>query len=171
MVLTMVSNIDYNINIFVLHLCVFQHDLFFIYLYNMIGSNMIVDVYDNMTALDNMFCGNFEFNSFGFASVNILLTTAVSTAAAIFVLNSFSTTSRLTSAMTELVNIAVVGEPTYVSPTAVTLAEASIKLKSTLLTSTDVSPDNLGLRNGPTPRRDAARSNGSLLLQRRCSPQ
>ena len=49
MVLTMVSNIDYNINIFVLHLCVFQHDLFSIYLYNMIGSNMIVDVYDNMT--------------------------------------------------------------------------------------------------------------------------
>ena len=74
MVLTMVSNIDYNINIFVLHLCVFQHDLFSIYLYNMIGSNMIVDVYDNMTALDNMFCGSFEFNNFGFASVNILLT-------------------------------------------------------------------------------------------------
>ena len=40
----------------------------------MIGTNMIVDVYDNMTVLDNMFCGSFEFNNFGFASVNILLT-------------------------------------------------------------------------------------------------
>ena len=40
----------------------------------MIDVNMIVDVYDNMTVLDNMFCGSFEFNNFGFASVNILLT-------------------------------------------------------------------------------------------------
>jgi len=40
----------------------------------MIGTNMIVDVYDNMTVLDDMFCGSFEFNNFGFASVNILLT-------------------------------------------------------------------------------------------------
>jgi hypothetical protein len=32
--------------------------IFIIYLYNMTGSNMIVDVYDNMTVLDNMFCGS-----------------------------------------------------------------------------------------------------------------
>ena len=43
------------------YLCiVFQHYLFIVYLFNMIGSNMIVDVYDNMS-----FSARFEeFNNF-----------------------------------------------------------------------------------------------------------
>ena len=103
---------------------------------------MIVDVYDNMTVLDNMFGGSFEFNSFGFASVNILLTTAVSTVAAIL----FSTDFQRLRYQRDQHDW--VGQ--HRSGRRVNLRGSNNwnlgkhQVKSTLLTSTVVNPDNLG---------------------------
>ena len=70
---------------------------------------------------------------------------------------------------TELVNIAVVEEPTYVAPTAGTLANIRWSQRCWLqLLSTQTTWDR---RICPTTRKEPTRSNGSLLLQRRCSTQ
>ena len=76
MVLTKISNVYYDMKILILRRWVPQHDPYLSHTsLQHEGTNMIVDVYGNVTVVDSM---SFEFSNSAadLHSVNILLTTA-----------------------------------------------------------------------------------------------